>query len=357
MLHSDHRSTVLASAVLFLGMLVGVGCGVISSATDLTIDSTIGGAGGAGTAMTGSGSSASPCSDGKKNGDETDIDCGGSCLRRCDNGQSCNISNDCESSLCPDKTCRPPSCSDMAKNGTETDVDCGGMCGSTCGDGKGCTSPSDCKSGVCTGNKCDKPSCSDGVKNGEETGRDCGGPCTLACYGKPCGVNADCNSNACGGGLCRLKLGLACTEGAECRSNYCASDGKCAACTMNEQCKSQQCDIPNGVCAIEDGAPCNFKNACLHNECTTGLCARPNGQSCSSAVECISHVCSITSTKCAICMQDMDCGDADAGGGGKCDTGSTGNCFLSDGAYCDPWFPGQCLPGKTCDGFPPKCHP
>jgi hypothetical protein len=355
MLQGDHRSSLLASAVLFWGVLAGAACDLFALSADPTVDYKTGGAGGAGTAMTGSGSSASPCSDGKQNGDETDIDCGGSCLRRCDNGQSCNISNDCESGLCPDKTCRPPSCSDMAKNGTETDVDCGGMCGSTCGDGKDCTSPSDCKSGVCTGNKCDKPSCSDGVKNGEETGSDCGGPCTLKCYGDPCTAPGDCNSNACGGGLCRFAAGVRCIEGAECASIFCAADGTCVACTMNEQCKSQQCDVSKGICAIEDGAPCGVDVACFYKRCTNGLCALPTNTNCTTATECVSHVCGGAPGKCAICTKDRDCGDADAGGGGQCDTSSTGNCFLPDGAYCDRLSTGQCLPGKICDGFPARC--
>jgi len=76
----------------------------------------------------GGGSGGGPsCSDGIQNGDETGIDCGGSCT-------AC------------------ATCSDGVQNGDETGVDCGGSCG------------------ACV-------SCSDGIQNGDETGVDCGGSC------------------------------------------------------------------------------------------------------------------------------------------------------------------------------------
>lgn len=46
-----------------------------------------------------------------------------------------------------------PSCSDLAMNGDETDVDCGGSC-PACGDGLGCTDAMDCASAQCDGETC-----------------------------------------------------------------------------------------------------------------------------------------------------------------------------------------------------------
>ncbi len=46
-----------------------------------------------------------------------------------------------------------PSCNDGFKNGNETDVDCGGPC-RPCGDGLKCNSGSDCASVICTLNIC-----------------------------------------------------------------------------------------------------------------------------------------------------------------------------------------------------------
>jgi hypothetical protein len=46
-----------------------------------------------------------------------------------------------------------PTCSDGVKNGAETDVDCGGLC-VPCGDGLKCMNDFDCKSGVCQSGSC-----------------------------------------------------------------------------------------------------------------------------------------------------------------------------------------------------------
>jgi hypothetical protein len=72
------------------------------------------------------------CSDQIQNGDETGVDCGGSC-------SPCNSA---------------ATCSDGIQNQDETGVDCGGICGP-------------CASGACN----------DGEQSPRETGVDCGGPC------------------------------------------------------------------------------------------------------------------------------------------------------------------------------------
>ena len=77
------------------------------------------------------------CNDGIQNGDETGVDCGGSCPN----------------------TCNPPTCNDGIQNGDETGVDCGGSCPNTC----------------------NPPTCNDGIQNGDETGVDCGGSCPNTC--------------------------------------------------------------------------------------------------------------------------------------------------------------------------------
>ncbi len=51
-----------------------------------------------------------------------------------------------------------PSCSDGIKNGTETDVDCGGQCPQACNIGQGCTYDTDCISDYCVAGKCATPS-------------------------------------------------------------------------------------------------------------------------------------------------------------------------------------------------------
>jgi hypothetical protein len=95
------------------------------------------------------------CSDGLKNGAETDVDCGGPCSP-CANALHCVLAVDCQSGVCKGKICKPPTCLDFVKNGGESDVDCGGAC-LPCGDGKGCGDPSDCFSGVCASDVCCTP--------------------------------------------------------------------------------------------------------------------------------------------------------------------------------------------------------
>ncbi len=90
----------------------------------------------------------------------------------------------------------PPSCSNGIKDQDESDIDCGGICGANCADGKQCNSNDDCASGHCEAGIC--VSCNDGIKNNNETDVDCGGPYCAGCAdGKTCLQNSDCQSNSC----------------------------------------------------------------------------------------------------------------------------------------------------------------
>ena len=101
------------------------------------------------------------CTDGILNGNEEEIDCGGSdCMPcfACDDGI---MNGDEEEVDCGGTVCAPcPTCDDGIMNGDEEMVDCGG---------------SECP--VC-------PTCDDGLMNGDEDDVDCGGsfcadcPCT-----------------------------------------------------------------------------------------------------------------------------------------------------------------------------------
>jgi len=96
------------------------------------------------------------CDDGKRNGNETDIDCGGERCDRCSIGDTCKINLDCSSSLCESRTCKRINlCKDGIKSGGETDVDCGGSCRDKCELARGCNTDEDCVSGlVCTSHIC-----------------------------------------------------------------------------------------------------------------------------------------------------------------------------------------------------------
>lgn len=89
-------------------------------------------------------------------------------------------------------------CTDGIKNGNETDVDCGGPDCLPCADGRDCVSARDCASAVCgTSKKCAAPTCTDGVKNGTETDIDCGGTCPPCMAGQHCAAHADCLTKLC----------------------------------------------------------------------------------------------------------------------------------------------------------------
>jgi len=141
------------------------------------------------------------CDDGFFNGDETDLDCGGSC-DPCDAGSACGQVSDCETAVCTGDVCQVATCTDLIANGDETDVDCGGSCSNDpdglCPDGGGCAQAQDCESGVCGGTfACAVPTCTDGVKNGAETDVDCGGSCPVCLSGDACTQDSDCLTGAC----------------------------------------------------------------------------------------------------------------------------------------------------------------
>ena len=91
--------------------------------------------------------------DGVKNGTETDVDCGGPGAPRCADTKTCSVADDCTSGVCKDvgtgKRCQAPSPTDGVKNGDESDVDCGGAKAPKCGSGKACNAHADCASDGC----------------------------------------------------------------------------------------------------------------------------------------------------------------------------------------------------------------
>jgi hypothetical protein len=92
--------------------------------------------------------------DGQKNGDESDVDCGGTTTNapRCEIGKGCNVGDDCQSKVCsPANTCAAPTATDKVQNGDETDVDCGGASTNApkCTVGKSCLIHADCELDGC----------------------------------------------------------------------------------------------------------------------------------------------------------------------------------------------------------------
>ncbi|MBX3207202.1 MAG: hypothetical protein KF764_19300 [Labilithrix sp.] len=144
----------------------------------------------------------SACQNGVRDEGESGVDCGGAC-GKCP-GEPCTGGSDCGSGSCENNVCQeptgpgegPPSATDGKKNNDETDVDCGGPNAPACADGKSCAVDKDCATGWCKPeeNKCVAPRNDDGVKNGTETDVDCGGESGKKCdEGLACLADTDCN--------------------------------------------------------------------------------------------------------------------------------------------------------------------
>lgn len=154
----------------------------------------------------------SHCADQRHDGDETDVDCGGSCSG-CGPGSLCRSDPDCGGVAvgCGDqcycdtatRTCVYNDCYDNKTDALETDFDCGGPLCHPCELGGKCLADRDCLSAACdvVTQACIADQCADGRIDGQESDVDCGGEvCSSCALGKKCNSNLDCPSgHVCGG--------------------------------------------------------------------------------------------------------------------------------------------------------------
>lgn len=199
---------------------------------------------------------ASQCIDHHKDGAETGVDCGGGVCPTCASGQSCGVDADCTSTACDFITgvCASSKCVDQRKDGAETDIDCGGNTCPTCANAKACLADSDCTSNACDGVSltCVANQCSDHRQDGLETAIDCGGGICSACgLGLSCNADADCASNACDG-ISNTCVASQCSDhrkdGVETDVD-CGGADSCSRCSVGQKC------LVNGDCAV--GHTCN----------------------------------------------------------------------------------------------------
>jgi hypothetical protein len=201
----------------------------------------------------------SSCGDSVKDGDETDIDCGGSCPP-CGIGQGCLASGDCGTSPgCSPKsgcacdalsmTCVFDHCFDHEKDGDETDVDCGDpLAGCTgCAVGRTCRADGDCASRGCdtTSSSCARTQCVDHHRDGLETDADCGGGiCPQCVLGQGCRVDSDCTTGACD------LLALVCVQDpcADHRQDGTETDADCGGSVCVPRCQVHQHCLGNTDC-------------------------------------------------------------------------------------------------------------
>ena len=295
----------------------------------------------------------SSCADGIQDGNETDIDCGGSCSP-CGDGKMCKMGSDCIDKVCsgaPDKTCQAPTCTDGAQNGNETDVDCGGATcdgqGKTCGIGKGCEVNADCGSGNCQ-NKV----------------------CALLPDGATCGGNNQCANDHCVAGLC---CNSACTGTCQACSTVLTggSNGTCGPISAGKPAPANQCTAAtcgndgncNGAGACEQvasgtdcsGATCTNGELTAAGTCGGGTC-NPGATTSCDGYSCVGHVCRTTCNAGAPCLAGYNCTAnacvAGTANGGACTAGTqcaNGVCAGDDlccGMACGPC--GTCAGGALC---------
>jgi hypothetical protein len=245
----------------------------------------------------------SHCTNGKKDSDETGVDCGGSCIA-CDIGGECQVGKDCKSGVCKAGVCQAPTCADGVSNGAETDVDCGGPACGMCAVGLKCVYPGDCQTSICVGGQCRTPDCTDGIKNGVETDIDCGGGNCPKCDPlKKCLVYTDCMQGVCANLVCQA---ASCKDGVkngdetdiDCGGSACGSCLPSKGCVNDTDCvqgicntSTHVCDPPSctdlirngtetdidcggGGCPVcDDGRGCVNDNDCAAKSCVLGACA------------------------------------------------------------------------------------
>jgi hypothetical protein len=257
------------------------------------------------------------CSDGKLNGSETGIDCGGACPLKC-NGKACGQGTECSSTFCADGYCCDADCTDTCKA-----CDIGAMTGTCSPVALGQQDPNSC---TMANKACD------GI----------GGPSACgSVVGQACVNLADCFNKACAAGYCRLTDGSPCMDDVACATGLCKA-GFCADCVLNTDCASGVCSAP--VCKAKNGEPCSANSDCIGGKCKLGLCKLDLGDMCTAAMECAGGFCK--NGVCAACTGNQDCPGSACGASG---------CIAPKGFYC---IPGTtiCDNSTTCKGYPPKCN-
>jgi hypothetical protein len=165
------------------------------------------------------------CDDTVMNGDETDVDCGGSCPG-CDNGQDCLTAADCVSQFCnSDDSCAACTGNDDCAEAVGTYCE-GGLCLGQKVDGTACGVDSECVSGHCADGLC----------------------CDDACVGD-CRACATAISGGTDGVCTFIPMGQ--DPESECQSGQlCQGDGTCGSCGIATPPVGGTCPgVCNGGCA------------------------------------------------------------------------------------------------------------
>lgn len=271
----------------------------------------------------------SECSDGVISGDETDVDCGGSCAP-CELEQACTQPSDCSTNVCENDLCAPE----------KLEV------------GAACLEASECLSGQCVAFD-DVQICTDACANGCAPG--------TTCFDDLCAPDSYCESEngiGFGPGCENTPCGI-CDEVAECveegntftcvcPQGY-AGDG--TSCADVNECDTNPCD-PNAICSNNEGGfecacPAGYNGdgfTCTEiNECDLGL------DNCSPNAACANTPGSFSCTCLAGFEGDgVQCVDVNECTNGTDNCSGNATCNNTQGSYtcsCNPGFQGN---GTTC---------
>ncbi len=347
------------------------------------------------------------CTDVKLDGDETDVDCGGLVCDPCIDGKLCLVAGDCESGVCADNgsgmtTCQTASCGDGVLNGDETDVDCGGSCAADCADTLLCLVAADCQSGVCADDgmgtlKCSAPICGDNVVNGTDGCDDGnmvnGDGCDNNCKPSECGngqvdpateecddnnsVNGDgcdnnCKTTACGNGV--VTGTEVCDDGNAVNGDGCDNNCTNTGCGNTIVTAGETCD--DGGLVDGDGCDSNCTNTgCGNNVVTMGEACddgnNVNGDGCddnctasgcgNGAVDPATEQCDdgnqVDDDGCDSTCKTTGCGSGVVTGTEACDDGNTAAgdgcdaaCTVEPGFYCQGTKPSVCAGAEILCG-------
>jgi hypothetical protein len=323
---------------------------------------SVGGASGSGGGVAGSGGTATGgsagqggCSNGKQDGNESDVDCGGAC-KLCADGKSCSSGSDCASSFCVDGVCCNTACADpcYACDDATAVGKCSAIAAGTDPDNECPTTDSCDGAGKCQ--------CYNGTQDGSETGVDCGGSCPPC--GGTCGdgtVNNGESDVDCGGPNCaKCAADKNCASPNDCATAVCATGKCCGPDPVPTTCAGKDCGniVNNCGQSVSCGPACTAPDTCISNKCqcqddgqacggkACGSATNNCGQSVScgtcggATTVCLGNqcvACSPGATQTCQCVGTQSCSDAGAYGScsGGADTqndvencGSCGNCCV-----------------------------
>ncbi|MBI5542723.1 MAG: hypothetical protein HY901_02465, partial [Deltaproteobacteria bacterium] len=292
------------------------------------------------------------CDDGAKDGDETDVDCGGSCAA-CPRGYACENAADCQSGFCSALKCAPCADDSHCDSGRFCDVAGGGICQPDKAGGGACEAAAQCESGHCADGVCCDSQCegacqacsaakkgegADGVCGSIQVGTDPDDECEAE-PASSCGQTGLCNgAGACAShGTSTVCVPASCAAATAQPERSCDGAGTCVE-KAPVSCGLLACNSAGTACLVtcaQDLDCTRLGDYCRGTECTPKLVA---GTSCIEARECSS----------GNCVDQRCCATACAGACEACDgAGFEGECVAVP-AGADP--ASECAGTDVCSG-------